>query len=242
MIELLQAWFENKDYRLGVELYRRYGSNLYLKTLFAKGADSYNIKKLEAELKALVSSPPAEDIIVSHKIIAAAPAQESKALPSESPKAPAEVKEAIQLRKSTYALIRVNRDALAEAYLTDNESNLPLSDMAHQILDGWDTIKECWDLTNFYDRYERLPEKVQIETDYSSWPSDVLNKTFLNNYKYIKKYKDNLKKRETVIERINASLAIKSTLEKRDAFFHPTLTIPSVDQLDSGSEETEIID
>lgn len=242
MIELLQAWFENKDYKLGVELYRRFGSNLYLKMLFAKGPDSYNVKKLEAELKSLVSSPPAEAIIARETKASAAPVRENNKLPSESPKAPAEVKEAIQVRKSTYAMIRINRDAMAEAYLTDNESKLPLSDMAHQILDGWDTIKECWDLTNFYDRYERLPEKVQIETDYSSWPSDVLNKTFLNNYKYIKKYKDNLKKRETVIERINASLAIKSTLEKRDAFFHPTLTIPSTDQLDSGSEETEIID
>ncbi|MCR9064478.1 MAG: hypothetical protein NXI00_10965 [Cytophagales bacterium] len=239
MLELIQSWLKNKDYALGVELYRRFGSSAYLKILFSKGPDTYNSAKLEAEMKGLLSvTEPAKQQPLAKEYVA----QKKDILPSEASDAPAEIKSAISKRKSLYAQVRVNRDKLSDAYLTDNESGLDLNMLAHEILNAWDGIRDCWELTNFYDKYQRLPEKVQNETDYDTWPTDVLNKTFLNNYKYIKKYLHNIKKREAVIERINASLAIKSTLQKKDAFFHQTLTIPSASELDSRTEETEIVD
>lgn len=54
-MERLRSWFEKRDYWQGVELYKEYGNNNFLKELFQSGPSQYNSSKLLSEMTALTS-------------------------------------------------------------------------------------------------------------------------------------------------------------------------------------------
>jgi hypothetical protein len=224
MKELIASWLKNKDYTIGIEIYRRYGPNLYLKTMFASGPDTYNIEKLEKELKTLFHLHPpaaAEHRSPDHT-------QSHTKRPSDANNAPGPIKDAVIKRKSLYARAKANHDRLAELYLENSTDTIINAKLNIEMLNAWDEIKTIWDLTNFYDKNLRLPKPPIHTADYETFDTLPLNKIWLTNYKYIRKYQTDAAKTAQIAERTEANTAIKTILSKTDTFHHEGLEIPTL--------------
>lgn len=236
MIELIQKWLQNKSYPIGVEIYRRYGDDDYLKKMFSLGEDSYNTQRLEKEIKSLLKvGAHSESPSTTAKVIYESQLVDELTKPSLKSKAPAEVKSIISKRKKLYAKTVVNKDKLVELYLEGSENKELASTLAHQILDCYDEIKPLWDYTNFYDKHQRLPNIIVPKTNYQDYSDVDLNRMFLNNSKYISKNRSVTRKKQTVEDRIAECYHIKTLLIKRDAFQHQGINIPTVEELNNSN-------
>ncbi len=218
MKELITEWFKNPNYLIGVEIYRRFGSNSFLKNVFATGYSQYNFSRLKDELSQLqlkqadFVAPTVQITIPKTKEIS----------PSDSVNAPSEIKQAIEERKNLYAEARVLKFQLPT--IEDQEQRFQ---NCLKIKQNFIRIAALWELTNFYDKHERLPEIIQkVESSLDDESSVILNKKWINHYKYIKNFVDNPAKANKVKERYNEAKQIELILIERDLFQYNNLKIP----------------
>jgi hypothetical protein len=220
MKELINEWLKNPNYLIGVEIYRRFGSNSFLKNVFATGYSQYNFLRLKDELKQLqqvdIVHPTAQ--ITTPKTVQV----KKENSPSDSVNAPFEIKQAIEERKTLYAEARVLKFKLPS--IEDQEQRFQ---NCLKIKQNFIRISAIWELTNFYDRHERLPEIIQkVESSLDDESSVILNKKWINHYKYIKNFVDNPAKATKVKERYNEAKQIELILIERDLFQYTNLKIP----------------
>ena len=229
MLKLIIAWQKNKDYQLGVEIYLQFGKSAYYKELFQKYETTFNKNLLEKELQNLLDeyTTPKIQTQETHKKI-----QESRstARPSDAENAPEEIKKAIKRRKYLYAVAKSNHGKLLELFWAKSEDINLHNKLNHETLDAWDEIKSLWDLTNFYDANLRLPNKIKTDLVLESIDSEILNKTYENNYKYIHKYGKDAAKIEKIKLRIQETHAIKAILLKRQALYKESFHVPTIEE------------
>jgi hypothetical protein len=226
MFELIDTWLKsNRDYWIGVELYNRFGDDLFLKSMFEEGFDDYNAERLVEELetlkKGILNRTIAPVFSAEHK-------PKNTKLPSESDDAPEPVVQKRNRRKYLYATSRDAHSRL-KALAKMPEQREERAKLASLILDNFDEIKPLWDYTNHYDEYRELPKHTEsVEVNLETLDVVTLNKTYLTDYKYIMKFKNDPKKVELVKARINRINQIQTILEKEDAFLHAGLIVPSI--------------
>lgn len=200
-IASIKEWFNHKDYQSGVELYVQYGTNSAIKTLLKIGPSSYNIKKLESELKALLEADDLQFIV-------------SEAPPSSPSNDPLfNIK---KTRKENYA--RVNY-LHAQLTLVDEEKR---KEYAFEILDLWDEIDTGWKMEDEYNSTGKAPNEKPI-INIPNTPIELMKR--LNNCKTnISKSKAKLKKaiesgdkNEIALKQslLNHHLEIKAQIENK---------------------------
>lgn len=226
MQELIKIWLNGtQDYKLGVEIYNRFGDNNFLKNMFADGEDEYNSERLLEELKKLYSET--EQVIKPQ--IAAKSIQEIPKR-SEDKDAPTEITEAIKQRKQLYFEARDAHSQLkALRNINDDETKEKRRQKAALILGNFDAIKPLWDLTNHYDEFGKLPEPKAVVSDkkeYSMMSEKDLNALWEKNYKYAQKWKNDMSKTEQLKARIEENNKIKTVLG--DAFLYTRHKMPTI--------------
>lgn len=227
--ELINLWLNgDRNYRLGVEIYNRFGANDFLKVILAEGEDDYNRERLIEELKELLKETDiASEILPKpHRI------DYDAVKASELINAPYEIKEAIVERKRLYF---EGRDAHSQLKAL---RNMPGEDMAERrkqlaktILQNFDLIKPLWDTTNFYDEFGRLPEpkpkeEKEVSSSYALMDNMQLNELWLKQYKYCQKWKTEKTKISQVRERIESNQKIQNVLG--DAFQYRKYQMPTI--------------
>lgn len=233
MKELIQTFLDNPIYEVGVEIYRRYGSNNFLKQLFEYGYSARNLERLTEELKQLQEAEkPAlsetKEVFELKFTNVITNVNENKKLPSELDDAPERIKKAIENRKLLYAEARILKATLPEEQ--DQEKR---RDMCFQILSLFRKINDIWKLTNYYDDNLKLPPEIAFVPDDSikEESSVVLNARFQNHYKYIQKFKNVLGKQDAVLSRLKEAIQIETELRERDAFQYSRYTLPQPDEI-----------
>lgn len=200
-IASIKEWFNHKDYQSGVELYVQYGTNSAIKTLLKMGPSSYNIKKLESELKALCDA----DAIQFKSI------EISKSTPDNDP-----LLNIKNSRKEKYA--RVNY-LHAQLTLVDEKKR---KEYAFEILDIWDEIDTGWKIEDEFNATGKVPNEKPI-INVPNTPIELMKR--LNNCKTnISKSKAKLKKaiesgdkNEIALKQslLNHHLEIKAQIENK---------------------------
>lgn len=229
MKELIQTFLDNPIYEVGVEIYRRYGTNSFLKQLFEYGYSPRNLDRLTEELMQLQE---AEKPALSEKKEVFEPkftnVNEKQKRPSELDDAPELIKKAIEKRKLLFAQARILKATLPEQE-DANERRL----MCLQILSLIRQTNPIWRLTNYYDDNLKLPPEIVFEPDNSikEESSVVLNARFQNHYKYIQKFKNQTGKQDAVLSRLKEAMQIEAELRDRDAFQYSRYTLPQPDEI-----------
>lgn len=227
--ELINLWLNgDQNYRLGVEIYNRFGANDFLKSILAEGEDDYNQERLIEELKELLKSTDNIEAEPSPKLQRVM-YEDVKA--SELPNTPAEVKEAIIERKRLYFEARDAHSQLkALRILPGVEMKEKRKQMAKLILQNFDLIKPLWDTTNFYDEFRRLPEPKQkeeeVQSNYALMDDMQLNELWLKQYKYCQKWKADKTKIAQLRERVESNQKIQNVLG--DAFQYRKYQMPKI--------------
>lgn len=231
--ELIEIWLNgNRDYKLGVEIYNRFGDNDFLKNMFAEGEDEWNLERLVDEMKVLLKSKASESTPAMLQA-----AQTNRRIdfegvkPSELPNAPKKIKEAIAERKRLYFEARDAHSQLKALRLVPGaEIKEKRKELAKLILQNFDLIKPIWDLTNFYDNFQRLPEPKLKEQEpnqnYALIDDMQLNELWLKQYKYCQKWKADKTKLAQLRERIESNQKIQNVLG--NAFQYRKHTMPII--------------
>ena len=236
-IELIQTWLASgRNYQVGVEIYRRLGDNDFLKKVLLE-EDEWNTKELTEQLIKLLdklTSSAQQQLSSSSKTAQRAEIQQllkDELKPfSERTDAPEQIKEAIKRRKFLYAQAR---DAHSKIKILNetktNEAKERRYELSVLILSSFDEIKELWDLTNFFDAYQKLPENTQsANVNFEELDIITLNQDWLIDYKYIRKNLANVRLKERVNERIINCQQREKILRLKDAFVHENLTLPDI--------------
>lgn len=229
--ELIKAWFEKPNYRIGVEIYKRLGSNNFLKILFDSGESSYNMNRLKEELKHLESSLKAvsKPIFIEKKLNETNNYKRiiSDDTPaSERDDAPDEIKAAIEQRKNLYAEAR-----FLKSTLVSEEDKEVRKKACLRIISIFKQINPLWELTQYYDKppHKLPPTFNKIESSLEDETSIVLNAKWINHYKYLKKFISDSSKKEKLLQRYLEAKQIETILIERDAYQHSKLIIPVPD-------------
>lgn len=232
--ELINLWLNgDRNYKLGVEIYNRFGDNDFLKGILAEGEDDYNHERLIEELKELVKTETKTQSITSESQPKSQRFDYEDVKASELPNAPDEIKEAILERKRLYFDARDAHSQLkALRNLQGDEMKEKRKQLAKTIIQNFDLIKPLWDTTNFYDEFRRLPEAKQkeeeVQSNYALMDNMQLNELWLKNYKYCQKWKADKTKITQLRERIESNQKIQNVLE--DAFQYRKYKIPIISE------------
>jgi hypothetical protein len=227
--ELINLWLNgDRNYKLGVEIYNRFGDNDFLKGILAEGEDDYNRERLIEELKELLKT---NDIIASEPTPKPQRIDYEDVKASELPNAPSEVKEARAERKQLYFEARDAHSQLkALRSLSGDEMKEKRKQLAKSILQNFDLIKPLWDFTNFYDEFQRMPEPKQEEeetqSNYALMDNMQLNELWLKQYKYCQKWKADKTKINQLKERVKSNKEIQNVLG--DAFQYRKYQMPII--------------
>lgn len=228
--QLISMWLAgNRDFQSGVAIYNRLGSDYMLMTMFEQGYSTYREEQLIEAMNDLLfeigksENPVATNQTIIHEAaLFVANVENHGVKPSMLPNAPLKVREAVKLRRNLYyEFMRLH------ALLIEQTPRKLRTEYALRILDIFDELKPLWDLTNFYDQYLRLPDEPKI-IDIDSLTIVEANQLYDANYKYVRKFYDDDKKKENLLKRIEESQRLKNRLLKENAFFHERLTFPTV--------------
>lgn len=229
--ELINLWLNgNQDYKLGLEIYNRFGDNDFLKSILNNAEDEYNQERLIEELTTLLK---VEDKQTSEekpkRFVPKLELEEIKY--SELPNAPTEIKSIINERKRLYLEARDAHSQLkAISTLAGVEMKEKRKLLAKLILQNFDLIKPLWDTTNFYDEFKRIPELKQeaneVQVNYSLIGDTQLNEIWLKQYKYCQKWKSDKTKMVQLQNRIKSNEEIQNILG--DAFQYRKYQMPAI--------------
>jgi hypothetical protein len=227
MKELIEVWIKNQDYRSGTELYRRFGSSAFMLKMFLSGESDFNREKLLEQLSNLLPRNNVKPALVEKREVLTVLEDDSKKL-SDRSTAPEEVKAVIKERKYLYATAREKHGNLKLLAKYGDEAKEQRRLFANEIIEKFYAITEHWNFTTFYDETGRVYQKINTEVDYSGADVNTLNKTWLKNYKYVKRAVNNPRQKDKVTERCKENEEIKTHLVSQDAFYHEGLTMPEV--------------
>lgn len=224
---LLENWLSIQDFGTGVEILKLYEPDSFLVIMLQKiGENDWNKARLLEAIEALAATKqasPKPTIEEKREKVIGIVQQDLKA-PSERENAPSKIKTAVARRKALYNEGKAHH-AMMKAVATDSER----LERVIAIIDARPEIQMLWKLTNFYDNNGREPEVIEnVAIDTEGLDNVSLNADWLKHYKYINKYKDNLKLRAKVLDRIAECKAIEIELTKRDAFQYANLKIPNL--------------
>lgn len=225
-MEAIRLWLKNpKEYMLGVQLYKIYGNNEFLKKMFCNET-AYNKKRLVDELLAILTQSQKESRSEPRlePLKAGYVAKKQAARPSDMEDAPAAIKRLIEQRKELY---NISRDKFALMKQTKDQKYR--KELAKSILLAFYEINKIWKITDYYDQKgEVLKERQQQEENLNELNTIELNQKFLNLYKYVNKYLHDERKSDNVQERIKQMHEIKKILGDMGAFVHQKLSIPTL--------------
>ncbi|MFD2163679.1 hypothetical protein ACFSJU_14815 [Paradesertivirga mongoliensis] len=177
----INAWLHSeRDFTKGAELYQKYGTNSFFRTLLKAGPTPYNVKKLGEELEGLAPGTPASVEAQAERLKVKgegeAPKEEVKVnirINGKQKSAISETQRAADMRK--YLALKAERDKILlqidnNKFLLNYESNqVVLHQTAKQLLKLWDKKQELWMLIDYYDEHgcfevvEVVPEKSREE-------------------------------------------------------------------------------
>lgn len=226
--QLISMWLASeRNFDTGVQIYNRLGSDYVLMTMFEQGYTAYREEQLiEAMNDLLLSIGKSENPIATTKTIIheaalfVANVENHGVKPSMLPNAPIEVREAVKLRRNLYyEFMRLHAALEEHTPRTTRQFN------ALRILDIFDDLKPLWDLTNYYDQYLRLPDAPE-EKNLDDLSIVEANQLYEANYKYVRKFYNDAKKKEKIAQRIEESTHLKTRLTHENAFYHDRLTFP----------------
>jgi hypothetical protein len=227
MKELIEEWIKNQDYRSGTELYRRFGSSAFMLKIFLSGESDFNRAKLLEQLIGLLPAKKEQTVLVQRKDVLTVLDDDSRKL-SDRSSAPDQIKSVIKERKYLYATAREKHSNLKLLAKSGDEAKELRRLFANEIIEKFYAITEHWNFTTFYDETGRVYQKVNSEVDYSGADVNTLNKTWLKNYKYVKRAVNSPQQKDKVGERCKENYEIKTHLLIQDAFYHDGLTMPEV--------------
>jgi hypothetical protein len=151
----INAWLESdRSFKIGSELYAKYGTNSFLKKLLLSNPTPYVIQKLEAELIALAPARPARTDKPQPEIETANLPQKNE---GGSPPIDKKSMERYLLLKSDLKLkySQLQRNMVALDLLTDESALLQTST---SILTLQDKISDIYDLVDFFDAHKQFPD------------------------------------------------------------------------------------
>jgi len=142
----ISDWLSGKqDYNTGVELYKKYGTNNYLKELFAEGEDDYNREKLTEELQQL-----GRDVKPVYKF------KRTLSDPEEDfSKLPEVVQNWIEAAKLLF-----KQNAHRQSMLCNLPGKQERGELAHKILAVDDELQELYWKIDFYKITKELPPEL----------------------------------------------------------------------------------
>jgi hypothetical protein len=144
------AWLKSeRDFTKGVELYKKFGTNNFFKTLLTAGPTPYNLKKLVAELEVLAPATPA----IPQKQVANIKIQEPKAAPIADKSK--DIEKYLQLKQTLSRKYDQLKRNMAQLDYEKKQDVLHLT--AKQILSLDSQIKEIWMQLDFYDENGTFP-------------------------------------------------------------------------------------
>jgi hypothetical protein len=228
--QLISLWLAgNRDFQSGVQIYNRLGNDFMLMTMFEQGYTAYREEQLIEAMNDLLlligksENPVATNETIIHEAALYVANVENHGIrASMLPNAPLKVREAVKMRRNLYyEFMRLH------TMLVEQTPRKTRTEYALRILDIFDELKPLWDLTNFYDQYLRLPDEQKV-IDIDSLTIVEANKRYDANYKYVRKFYEDDKKRENVLRRIEESAHLKTRLINENAFFHERLTFPTI--------------
>ncbi|MDX3913778.1 MAG: hypothetical protein QHC79_09580 [Pseudosphingobacterium sp.] len=167
----IQAWFKNSDYREGVDLYNKYGSNSFLKKLFASGPTEYNLTKLREELQAIcpTQNPENSQIHVTKSDNSVTKAEESvtnsqnsnNSEKSDTKPSPKLFEYYTQLQKQKQ---QINRQIERNMSLLDTSRSKNVRfEAAKQILQLDSRKRGIWAKIDYYEEHGRFPDPVALQ-------------------------------------------------------------------------------
>lgn len=199
----INAWLKSdRNFKIGSELYAKYGANSFLKKLLLSDPTPYIIQKLEAELLTIASAQPAHTDRPQPTIeIPSPPQKTNEALPTIDQKSMERylwLKSDLKLKYS-----QLQRNMVALDLLKDEKALLQTS---NSILILQDKITNIYDLIDFYDEHSRFPDQENKEVNIKT-PQQELQSLYQSRCRAIDRIKSgkcrNLKKTTALLEEIN---------------------------------------
>lgn len=153
----IHAWLHNgRDFESGADLYRKYGSNSFLKLLLSDGPTPFNEEQLLAELEALASAHPAavdQESAVSSNIT-----EKPKKADSDQPikSNPDDHSRYLNLKEAQKNLYRQLDRNMMELDRGTKQSFLHLT--SNNILSLHAKVMDIWRLLDYYDAKGKFPD------------------------------------------------------------------------------------
>jgi len=189
----IMTWLSNQHYDNGVDLYKKFGGNSFLKKILAKGETAFNRDKLEKELRKINDSTSSDEdqaLTVSEKKFKTPIKREL--LPDDTPK------EILILIEEKNKLLK--EASFLHSHLRDGREEADRGVDAFRILDCWDRITEIWELLDYWKETKAIPEKPQEFPALKKMSALQLDRRKRNLRSYITKETNGKNRKETLDE------------------------------------------
>ena len=166
-ISAVNSWLNSDmNYSVGVMLYERFGTDDYLKELFAKGCNAYTKKKLPEVLSRLSTAQRAQPVAIKQKTIYAH---------DDFATLPTDVQDVISAAKKLFKENAARQNELEFIYsrgtiedrdgmirIVDKADVLKVAVLSNTILDADDEITVLFNKIDYYEKHKVLPVDVVL--------------------------------------------------------------------------------
>ena len=165
-MQLINNWFKgNKNYFVGLSLYKTFGTDEALKSLFAKGYNAYNAKRLEEELQKLITAKTLPKPVV--KIVASN--TETSVMPDSADAVLVSIKAEWM---PYYTRMNYLRYELDKHKGNEPEQIAARKPIALEILELEKKCNHLWEKADYYKQLGKLPNVKEVKIVAAEKPVD----------------------------------------------------------------------